>query len=70
MGGLEPIRSKIGKENEHVRKASPSRWRAVDSWYSNLQVLFYVIHGGKDKSFIFCKDMAGRQFLYCMTYTA
>jgi hypothetical protein len=31
MGSLEPMRSRIGKENEHVRKASYSRWRAVDS---------------------------------------
>ncbi len=70
MGSLEPIRSKIRKENEHVRKASPSRWRSVDSQYSILQGLFYLIHGGMDESFILCKDMGGRQFLYCMTYTA
>jgi hypothetical protein len=70
MGSLEPNRSKIRKENEHVRKASPSRWRSVDSPYSNLQGLFYLIHGGTDESFILCKDMGGRQFLYCMTYTA
>jgi hypothetical protein len=64
MGSLEPNRSKIRKENENVRKASTSRWRSVDSQYSNLQGLFYLIHGGMDESFILCKDIGGRQFLY------